>query len=750
MKKFIPGFIAGTLILSTAMIPSVNLKGYAEAGQALFINEVMAANSATLRDGDVDDAKNGALGGAYSDWIEIYNGSSQPVDLKGYTISDDSAAWTIPGGTVPANGYILIWASDKNKVAADGQLHTNFKLTSAGETITLKKSDGAIIDSVKFPALADDQSYSRITDGAAEFTTASTPTPRSKNISSIPSTGYIISGYIKPSFSTTNKNLYKDFKVAIAENGKSTMTDSNGYFEIPDVTEGGSGYTLNISKSGYLTRTISNIAVKGNISLGSATAPVEMWAGDILQDNAINMSDVIKIANSFNAITSDANYSTAADININGSINMEDVIILAKGFNSTSNDYPAVTPITTSSPTGPATPTPTPVDPDAWKLNAGTINLGTSITYTGTGISVNGSVVNITAGGDHSVTGTLADGMICIDTTEKVKLRLSGASITNSTGPAIYCKDADKFYITLEESTTNTLVDGKTYSDQSINAALYTSDDLEIKGKGTLNITANYGHAISGKDDIDIGNGTINVISAVSDGIHANGSIDITGGKLNITASKDAIQNEDKELTIDGGTLNLSAGGQALVSDTGVTVNGGTINVTKSDAAIECPVITINNGSLFLISKKANPLNGSVSITINGGTVVGHGPESQSDTVSGSTFAINGGTVLLAGKNVTVYQYPSSESSQNSIVVSLTSSQTASAALCIKDSTGKSLAVTKPKYGYNSVIFSSPDLAKGSAYSIYTGGTVSGGTESGGLITGATYSGGTIVSTGTI
>ena len=54
------------------------------------------------------------------------------------------------------------------------------------------------------------------------------------------------------------------------------------------------------------------------------------------------------------------------------------------------------------------------------------------------------------------------------------------------------------------------------------------------------------------------------------------------------------------------------------------------------------------------------------------------------------------------------------------------------------------------KYSYNSVIFSSPDLTKGSTYSVYGGGTVSGGTQTSGLIIGGTYSGGTLVSTGTI
>jgi len=86
----------------------------------------MASNTRTIRDGDVDDPKDGSKGGAYSDWIEIYNAGPYDVDLTGYILADSSAEWVFPQGIVPAGGYLLVWASDKNKVATDGGLHTNY------------------------------------------------------------------------------------------------------------------------------------------------------------------------------------------------------------------------------------------------------------------------------------------------------------------------------------------------------------------------------------------------------------------------------------------------------------------------------------------------------------------------------------------------------------------------------------------------------------------------------------------------
>ncbi len=605
------------------------------------------------------------------------------------------------------------------------------------------------------------------------------------NVSAADGQGYKISGYLKPSFSTTNKDLYSNFKVSVSENGMSALTDNNGYFEIANVAPSQSGFTLKISKNGYLTRTLANIpGQQGNIIFGSANSPVDIAAGDITQDDTINMSDVMSIASSFNAVTNEAKYSASADINSNGSINMEDVIILATGFGRTSSSYAAVTP--TIVPVTLVTPTPVPtVNPsDAWELNKGTINLGSTITYTGSGISVSGTTVNITAGGDHTVTGTLSNGMIRVNTTERVKLRLSNASITNSSGPAIYGQSVDKLFITLDKGTTNTLVDGRSYSDQTLKAALFCNDDLEIKGSGTLNITGNYKHAICSDDDINIENGIINVKSAVKDGIHANGSIDITGGTLNITATSDAIQNEDQEgITIDDGILNLSAGDQGIRSKTGVsvaggiTINGGTINITKAREGIAAQLITVNGGTISIIAsddgfnasmgggswsndgskviinggsiytsgQTGDALDSNGTITIAGGTVIAVGPQSSPNVPidCNGTFTVTGGTVLATGPAMMMAQYPDGASAQYSLALGLSNSQAANSAVCVKDSSGKVLLITKPVRNYINILFSSPEIKNGSTYTVSYGGNVSGGTTVNGVITGGTYSGGT-------
>ncbi|MDP4182893.1 MAG: CotH kinase family protein, partial [Bacillota bacterium] len=184
MRKVVAVFFSIIMLLSV-MLPTDFLVVSAEGGQAIFINEIMASNSNTIRDGDVDDPVDGSNGGEYSDWIEIDNSGSQAVNLKGYTLSDSKATWTFPQGSVGANGYLLIWASDKNKVAKDGQLHTNFKLSSSGEKIVLKAPNGSVIDSVTYSSLRDDQSYGRITDGSSQYTVFTKSTPSSSNANGI-------------------------------------------------------------------------------------------------------------------------------------------------------------------------------------------------------------------------------------------------------------------------------------------------------------------------------------------------------------------------------------------------------------------------------------------------------------------------------------------------------------------------------------------------------------------------------------
>lgn len=206
---------------------------------------------------------------------------------------------------------------------------------------------------------------------------------------------------------------------------------------------------------------------------------------------------------------------------------------------------------------------------ESWKENLGTIDLS-SMTVSGDGVSVSGKVITITGGGDYTVSGTAEDAMIYVNSEDRVKLRLSGVALTNTTGPAIFFDNCDKGYITISKDTENFLADGSTY-DEDAKGTIFSNDDLEIKGSGSLSVTANYNHGIVSDDELLIEEGTIN-ITAVGDGIHANDAVEITGGEITITATGDGIQSEDY-VKIEGGSVNVVTNG--AVEDSAAEDFGG-------------------------------------------------------------------------------------------------------------------------------------------------------------------------------
>jgi spore coat protein CotH len=151
--------------------------GYQVGYQAppLFINEFLADNDSV----NVDEQ------GEYEDWIELYNAGDSPLDVGGMYLSDDlgdPTQWRLPDGTtIPAGGFLLVWADDDE---ADGPLHANFKLGKDGEEIGLFDQRGtasALVDSVVFGPQETDVSTGRLPDGGETWTTFATPTPGQSN-----------------------------------------------------------------------------------------------------------------------------------------------------------------------------------------------------------------------------------------------------------------------------------------------------------------------------------------------------------------------------------------------------------------------------------------------------------------------------------------------------------------------------------------------------------------------------------------
>jgi len=157
---------------------------------------------------------------------------------------------------------------------------------------------------------------------------------------------YRVSGFVSveaPSTSVYELMVYSPVKVEIEGTNLTATADGRGFFEISNVPENVSGYTIKFSKRNCLTREVDGIVVLADTEISTEKDPIMLWPGDVpkdgVQDGAVNLSDAISIATSFNASSDSPKYKKDCDLNVDNSINMADVVIIAKNFNKTSQDY---------------------------------------------------------------------------------------------------------------------------------------------------------------------------------------------------------------------------------------------------------------------------------------------------------------------------------------------------------------------------------------------------------------------------
>jgi len=142
------GFAPRRLLLVCAALAGLS------TGRAVpIISEFMAANNTTLADQDGD----------YADWIEIFNPDATTDSLGGYYLTNSATAltrWKIPAVSLPAGGYLIIFASEKNYTLTNGPLATNFNLAKSGGYVALVEPDGkTVASSYTYPLQYPDYSY---------------------------------------------------------------------------------------------------------------------------------------------------------------------------------------------------------------------------------------------------------------------------------------------------------------------------------------------------------------------------------------------------------------------------------------------------------------------------------------------------------------------------------------------------------------------------------------------------------------
>ena len=102
------------------------------------ITEFMADNDTTLDDED----------GEFSDWIEVHNPDGASIDLTGWCLTDNAinlSKWPFPPVILQPGGFLVVFASGKDRRIPGSELHTNFQLSSGGEYLALVEPDGTTV-----------------------------------------------------------------------------------------------------------------------------------------------------------------------------------------------------------------------------------------------------------------------------------------------------------------------------------------------------------------------------------------------------------------------------------------------------------------------------------------------------------------------------------------------------------------------------------------------------------------------------
>ena len=290
----------------------------------------------------------------------------------------------------------------------------------------------------------------------------------------------------------------------------------------------------------------------------------------------------------------------------------------------------------------------------------------------------------------YELSGTSTDGEFALSGSYKCTVSLAGLTLTNPSGAAINITNKKRIQISAKSGTENTLSD---CSNGSQKACIYSKGQIQLQGKGTLNVYGNTDHAIKSGDYISVKNLTLNILSAVGDGINCNGYFQMKSGTVTISGvGDDGIQADLDGTTSTGETTDHED------EDSGnVYIEGGTLTATISAAAAKGIKA---EGDLQV-------LDGTLNITTSGKYAYDDDDKEYKSSVALKTdgnMAISGGTVTLkssgtGGKGIK-----------------------ADGTLTVSDGT-LSATASGSQYKYSSSMTASPKAIKSDGSMTFSGGT---------------------------
>ncbi len=317
-------------------------------------------------------------------------------------------------------------------------------------------------------------------------------------------------------------------------------------------------------------------------------------------------------------------------------------------------------------------------------------------------VKVEGSTVTVTGEGVYALSGTLK-GMVLVSCPkdEKVQLVLSGVSIENPTGAAIYVLQADKVFITLADGTQNALSNSGTFTPMdgnNIDAALFSKEDLTLNGSGKLTVLSPAGHGIVSKDDLRITGGDY-TITVSGHGMTGKDAVKIAGGAFLMTTGKDGIHAENDEDTslgyvyisdgifdltsaldgisaggfmqLDGGSYTILSGGGSQYGEDhpddfggmggrpGMGSSGSSTTSTESKKGLKAAGSMLISGGTFHLNAADDAVHSNGHLSVSGGSfTIATGDDGfhadESLSISAGTIRISESYEGLEGLSITV------------------------------------------------------------------------------------------------
>ena len=231
-------------------------------------------------------------------------------------------------------------------------------------------------------------------------------------------------------------------------------------------------------------------------------------------------------------------------------------------------------------------------------------------------------------------------------------------AILKSSNSPILVKNAKKTILHLIKGTSNVVEDGKgdhlfvtvNGKQDTAKAAIYSKDDMNIKGAGKLTVTSNFKNGIQSSNDLKIKNGDITVVAEdngikgkgkAGDGLESDecekdaldsciniiegkGIVNISGGAITIVSGDDGVSATNYILVSDSiapSAINIRSTGKGFVAEKVIYVNGGTTVVDADDDAMHTHWNIYMNAGNVTVSSKDDGLHADSSLYMRGSTI---------------------------------------------------------------------------------------------------------------------------------